>query len=126
MDEDLVDGQTYWWPSSDPPARRSPARAFLLPLYDEYLIAYKDRSAAVDPARTPAASPDPFSAPVVLDGRIVGSWKKTVFDDLVRIALRLNRRVSAADMRALHEAGDRYAAHIVKEADVRILSKGAT
>lgn len=116
--EEVVEGKTYWRSSSTPPARRSASRAFLLPLYDEYLIAYRDRSAAADPARTPAASPDPFSAPVVLDGRIVGSWKKTLFEDCVRIALRLDRQLSRADMGAIHEAGERYASFIGKKAEV--------
>jgi hypothetical protein len=118
LHEDVIEGKSYWQPLSRPPARRSATRAFLLPLYDEYLIAYKDRSDAVDPARRLASSPDPFSAPAVLDGRVVGSWKKTQFDNLVRIALRLDRRLSAADMRAMHEAGEGYAAFIGKKAEL--------
>ena len=46
-------------------------------MYDEYLIAYRDRRAALNPSRwTQVASRDPFSAPVVVDGQVVGGWKR--------------------------------------------------
>src|SRR5262249_21956329 len=39
--QDTVDGRTYWLSSSTRPRSRSRA-VYLLPIYDEYLIAYKD------------------------------------------------------------------------------------
>ena len=56
--------------------------AYLLPFLDEYTVAYKDRSALADPElmeQIDAASPVGILGPViVMDGRIVGIWKRTM------------------------------------------------
>jgi hypothetical protein len=66
--------------------------AYLLPLFDEYLIAYKDRRAAFDTSRwTRTASHDPFSAPIVIDGQVVGGWKRIRKGGSVGIALTPSR-----------------------------------
>jgi Winged helix DNA-binding domain len=84
-----------------------------LPPYDEYLIAYKDRSAALDAALwNPIATRDPFVAPIVLDGRVVGGWKRTVGKDAVSITLDLLERLSRVDARLVDDAAQRYAAFL--------------
>src|SRR5262249_19314617 len=76
--QDTVDGRTYWLSSSTWPRSRSRA-VYLLPLYDEYLIAYKDRSAAIDTSRwSRIVARNPFSAPVVVNGQVVGRWKQAL------------------------------------------------
>jgi hypothetical protein len=105
--DDDIEGKRYWFVPSvrtlAPPGRV----AHLLPPYDEYLIAYKDRSASLDPALwKPAAGRDPFAAPVVLDGRVVGGWRRTAGSGT--ITLDLPRRLSATDSRLVDEAARRY------------------
>jgi hypothetical protein len=81
-----IDGLTYW---SIGPDRRGRPRAeddplvHLLPIYDEYVIAYRDRKAV------PHSPPDPstgdstpgrevtFQHALVIDGRIIGTWRTT-------------------------------------------------
>jgi hypothetical protein len=41
-----------------------------------------------------------------------------LYDNRVRIALRLDRQLGTADMREMDEAGERYAAFIGKKAEV--------
>jgi hypothetical protein len=50
----------------------------MLPLYDEYFIAYKDRSAAVHPDanRLQGKTSLVFDPPMVMDGRSVGVWER--------------------------------------------------
>jgi hypothetical protein len=97
---DVVEGRAYWFPSSSrPPA--APRTAYLLPLYDEYLIAYKDRSAAVDLSVWRRGwSGDAISAPIVVNGRVVGGWKRTLKGDRVAVKAApfapLNRRQLSA------------------------------
>ncbi len=53
---------------------------YLLPNYDEYLIAYKDRGAVLDPARSRQLgvfSSEEHPHHVVIDGRVAGSWRRT-------------------------------------------------
>src|SRR5207244_1248846 len=46
---EVSDSQTYWLASSMPAAREPSPTAYLLPPYDEYTVAYRDRSAVLDP-----------------------------------------------------------------------------
>src|SRR5262249_18971176 len=103
LKRDDVDGRTYWR-SSPVRARGASRTAHLLPLYDEYLIAYKDRSAALDRTRwTRGASRDRFGAPVVVDGRVVGAWRRRLERDTVIVtvarfaSLRRNHASAIAD-----------------------------
>ncbi len=68
-----IDGQTYWSDSGAPPPAAG-ARTHLLHTYDEY-ISYRDRSAIHDPARGALFT---FDHLLVVDGRIVGTWKRTL------------------------------------------------
>jgi len=92
-------------------ALASPQPGQLLGLYDEYLIAYKDRSAALDLSRwTRATARDPFSAPVVVGGRVVGGWKKKVAGERVVVTVTPFAPPGRSDRRAVEDAADRYAA----------------
>jgi hypothetical protein len=75
-----IDGLTYWSPAWDAPSRMPPA-TFLLPNYDEYLIAYKDR-AIVQPRNAGGAGimtgSDAFAHPLVVDGLLAGFWRRRV------------------------------------------------
>lgn len=83
--QETTDGQLYW-SSPDVPAvgDTSPA-AFLLPSFDEYLVGYRDRSAVLDPLHAKQAAPrgGMLSATLVLDGQVVGTWKRTLKRDKV-------------------------------------------
>jgi len=108
MDRDEIDGKTYWFScTAKPPSRKS---SHLLGLYDEYLIAYKDRSAAVDKARWKRASLHPFSAPILVNGQVVGGWRRFVKNDRMLIALTPFGTLSRKDRAAVDEAAQSYAA----------------
>lgn len=106
---EVVDGKTYWLAPAGRPRRTGPA-AYLLPLYDEYLIAYRDRRAALDPSRwSRAASPDPFSAAVVVNGQVVGRWRRTFPSGTVAVAVTPLVPLKRGDRSAIAEAAQAYA-----------------
>ena len=57
--------------------RVEPARAFrLLPMFDNYLLGYRDRTAMLDPGRHPQVYVGGIiKASVVCDGRVIGIWR---------------------------------------------------
>lgn len=74
---ETVDGRTYWM-SPDLPARPAPLSddelpvVHLLPGFDEYLLGYADRSAALDPQHSRKIVPGNngmFLTTIILDGR---------------------------------------------------------
>src|SRR5204863_72588 len=52
--EEVVDGLRYWYAPAGAVGRARGARAYLLPNYDEYLIAHQDRGCVIESPR-PAA-----------------------------------------------------------------------
>ncbi|WP_420879947.1 winged helix DNA-binding domain-containing protein [Rhodococcus sp. (in: high G+C Gram-positive bacteria)] len=79
-----VDGVDYFLAPETPEllaAHRRQARGvFLLPGFDEFILGYRDRGAAVDREFQPRLQPGNngmFSPTVVENGRVVGTWKRS-------------------------------------------------
>jgi hypothetical protein len=104
-------GRTCWSSRDDRQPARS-AAAYLLPNYDEYLIAYKDRDPIVSPPgpqRALHARANNVSAhQLVVGGRLVGAWRRTLTARRVGIEAEPYDRVSAAGRAALARAASRY------------------
>jgi hypothetical protein len=104
LSESAVDGLSYWSSrASRPRARKPRSSGHLLPNYDEYLIAYKDRGPVVAGAAWTA-----FSHSVLLDGRLAGSWKRMYTRDAMAVEAVLHRRPNEAETRAIARAAERY------------------
>ena len=108
--QEVVAGRTYWLSPATAPAGRVSPRALLLPPYDEYTVAYKDRSAVLDPAYTMLAQfgNGIFNPIVVVDGRVVGTWKRALKRDGVVITQSPFAELGTAATRAVAAAADRY------------------
>jgi hypothetical protein len=109
--QDTINGRTYWLSASMHPGRRAPRRAHLLPTFDEYLIAYRDRSAAFDPARDKSRNAE-FNSMIAWDGRIVGTWKRTLERNTVIVTLSPFAALRNPASRAVTEAAQRYGAFL--------------
>lgn len=99
------EGVDYWSPSGARlPAVASPS-AQLLPIYDEYVNAYRDRGLLFT-GTAPAAAL--FQHYLIVDGTYAGTWKPAAGGSSAIEASA--RRLSAAQKAALGEAARRYAA----------------
>jgi hypothetical protein len=115
--QEEIGGQAYWF---TPSTRRAAAKAqpksqapvvHLLPNYDEYIVAYTDRSAiseAVTDEKLDSRGNILFQYTIVIDGQIVGTWKRTFKKNTVVIALEPFRPLSADEEQAVTEATRRY------------------
>jgi hypothetical protein len=103
LEKEEVDGRTHWFGDGrDPSATRSPS-AHLLPNFDEYLIAYKDRGPVVgDSGR------DVFAHYVLVEGKLAGSWRRMARKETVDVEAVPYGRLSGDALRALAAAVDRY------------------
>jgi hypothetical protein len=105
---ETIDGKTYWFASTRG-VHRSGRGARLLPLYDEYLIAYKDRSAALDRSLWTWGSGDPFSAAVLIDGEVVGTWRRRLDRGRVVVTVTPFASFRTSDVRHVSRAATAYA-----------------
>jgi hypothetical protein len=106
-----TNNKTTWWSGAGALGRtiRS-APCQLLPVYDEYTVGYADRSAALDPvhAKHAAAGHGIFRAPIVIEGRVVGSWTRKIKKDLVDIHVVPLTRFDREQLGCIHDAAERY------------------
>jgi hypothetical protein len=103
---DEAGGFTFWSADRRTPRAIASPSAHLLPNYDEYLIAHKDRHLVVGHASGDGVAriKDPFVHHVVIDGRLAGSWTRTVKDGSVDVRCAMYGRPDAETARAIDAA----------------------
>jgi len=110
LESDEVDGRHFWFASSGVPRGKSDT-AYLLPPWDEFTVAYRDRSDIIDPkyARRVNAGGGILSPVIVVRGAVVGTWKRTIRKDTVTVQPTFFKAVSGADRASVAAAVERYA-----------------
>ena len=103
-----IDGYTYWTAGRN--ARAAPpgfAATHLLPIYDEYLVAYRDRI-AVPHAATPPATRITFQHALVIDGQVAGTWRTARNGDGLAMTVTPLRTLTVRERRAVRDAALQY------------------
>jgi hypothetical protein len=108
--KEAIDGRDYWLSSSARAVKERTPGVHLLPAYDEYTVAYKDRSAVLDPAHAGEVNNGYgiLSPVIVADGQVVGSWQRTLKSNAVAITPSPFKKFNAAEARAFDQAASRY------------------
>ncbi len=112
---EVVAGQTYWLAAPVPFVSDPSPTAYLLPNYDEYAVAYSDRSAIVDPAHVAQGDPARsiyFGHMIVLDGQVVGAWQRVLSKGAVTVTAQTFVPLTAAEHAAFAAAAQRYGAFL--------------
>lgn len=105
-----------------PGGRGTTGGVHLLPAFDEYLIAYRDREAVLPPAdhRRAVSSNGMFHPVIVAGGRVIGTWQRRVQGDEVRVAARCFAAAGRPTQAAIAKAARRYAAFLGGKAVVTV------
>jgi len=113
---EVVDDQDYWLAASDIHATAAAPTALLLPAFDEYTVAYADRSAIFDAAHTEQLDMRnaglALSQTVLIRGKIVGNWKRTVQKNAVLMELNPFRPLTKTEQRAITQAAELFGAFL--------------
>ncbi len=108
---EVIDGLTYWTIGQSPRGTGRDQQAHLLPIYDEYLVAYRDRKAVPHAPSTIASSSNgsvTFQHAFVIAGQVAGTWRVTRAPGGVQIRATPLRRLNSTERRALTAAVQRY------------------
>ncbi|HVR60435.1 MAG TPA: winged helix DNA-binding domain-containing protein [Polyangia bacterium] len=107
-----IDGVAHWSGRSSPrlPAAGREPVAHLLSIYDEYISSYRDRRAICDPAdaRRLVGMGSALAYVVIVDGRVAGTWRRSITRKAVHIQLERFRRLASAEQRAVTAAANRF------------------
>jgi hypothetical protein len=102
-----LDGKEYWFDAAISPDGPPMPIAHLLPSWDEYTVAYRDRSAALPPGGQLDPATFPYgilSSVITIAGRVRGAWRRTVVGGSTRIELRPVDRLNGAERAAVEAA----------------------
>ena len=104
-----VENRTYWFSPRPEPARRGTVSTMLLlPNFDEYTVAYADRGLLHEHQSRPLTPVEVLGNTVIVEGRVVGAWKRVVSRAAVRVTLSLFRSLSTRELAAARDAAERY------------------
>ncbi len=110
-----LDGVRYHLAPETVAQPQVPARVHLLPGFDEYLLGYGDRTAALASEHSAAVVPGGngmFKATVVADGEVVGTWSRTIRANKVVVEPLLWNPLAGELVDALDEAVGVYGAFL--------------
>lgn len=104
-------GNADFWMAADAAAPNAgTSEAHLLPGFDEYLLGYKDRRAVLEARHVLKIVPGSngvFLPTVILQGRVAGTWKRTVKKDAVVITVSSFKPLKKAEKQAVAASADR-------------------
>jgi hypothetical protein len=122
LEQELVDGQAYWFLRPRTPLNASSPRAYLLSVYDEYISGYKDRSAidANDLADLFIEMGNALQFIIVLDGQLVGTWKRTIRKDAVAIKTIPLKKLSEGEKQAITLAAGQYGTFLELPVEIQL------
>jgi Winged helix DNA-binding domain len=102
------DGLRYWTVGRPRSAPRPKSSLHLLPIYDEYLVAYRDLQAVPRPAYLMGN----FQHALVSEGQVAGTWRTTATRKGVAVTVETLRPLSAGERRRLEREVTRYSRFI--------------
>jgi len=119
LQREEIGGNDHWSAAGDAGVGRAGGFAHLLPNFDEYTVAYRDRSALLDP-RIPFdaasfayyrdASPmgGILSNVVTIGGRVRGAWSRVLTPGRVKIDVKSLAPLSGTEAAAVRRAAARF------------------
>jgi hypothetical protein len=111
----MIGGAEHWMGRGVRVVENAAREAFLLPPFDEYLVGYKDRAAAVAPQHVRNIA-NMLSPTIVIHGRVAATWTRVVKKDTVAVSVKPFSPFAIAENKLLQEALRRYGEFLGLEA----------
>jgi hypothetical protein len=105
---ETIDGRTFWFPPSSAPSGGK--GAYLLPAWDEFTVAYRDRDDILDPpyALEVNAGGGVLKPVIVMRGQVVGTWQRTIGKSGIVVTPKPFARLDRSASEALEAAARKY------------------
>jgi hypothetical protein len=122
MTSENIQGQTYWFDASALAGKENPQQIYLLPNFDEYTVAYSERSAisiGVDLAKLDPRSEGILNYIMIIDGQFAGNWKRVIKKNEVVVELHPFAPLTDAEQQAIALTANRYGAFLELPASIK-------
>jgi Winged helix DNA-binding domain len=115
LEQLTTEGAELWMSNNRPAIDTTAPRAHLLPGFDEFMLGYKDRSAALPPKyawRIVPGGNGMFLSTLVLDGQVRGTWRKTINPKSVVIQTMQFVKLKVSEQKSFTLPLERYAQYL--------------
>lgn len=116
---EAVDEDTYWFTPVKKPINKPVPQAFLLPMYDELAVAYKNRKALIREEHMIPSGNGIFKPIIVLNGNLIGTWTRELKKHEVVITSHLFHMLTASEHSLFRTAVEKYAQFLGRKAVLR-------
>jgi len=120
LQKETINEKIYWYQDVAKASKAFTKMTYLLPNYDEYIVAYKDRLLIFDPEKfqkNPGRNVI-FNHTIVIDGKVTGTWKRTIMKDKVIIEPITFIKLIKAQKKSIAGAADNYSAFLGLSAEI--------
>jgi len=106
----IIENNTYWFAGIQEAADKIKKHIVFLPAFDEFLVSYKDRSASIDPAaiKTTITNNGIFRPVIVVNGQVIGVWKRTIKNDTVTIETHFFNEIAKSQKQQIFKAAKQF------------------
>jgi hypothetical protein len=111
-----VNGKIFW-SNVNHPNIEAVASSFLLPGFDEYILGYADRSLILDAQHANKIVPGNngmFMPTIVVNGKVIGLWKRTIKGDQVSIETLPFAKFSKVNMKSIMAEAKKFSKYLGK------------
>lgn len=111
---------TLYWFTEFKPVPKLDQKIYLLPNYDEYIVAYKNRELIFDSRHTlkldSRANPL-FQHTIILDGKVIGTWKREFKKNAVEVNTNIFESLSETEKKLLEQSVTQFGKFLDRTGD---------
>jgi hypothetical protein len=118
---ETIEAQTYWFPQNQTLPLAGKKAVYVLPAFDEYIISYKDRRAALPYEDFDKAVSDNgiFRPIIVVNGQVTGIWKRTIKKDKVLVETTFFKNPDNKTIPLIEKAARGYGKFLEMETEIK-------
>jgi polyhydroxyalkanoate synthesis regulator protein len=104
----IVEGISYWMDTNTDPGKAKGTGAYLLPVYDELIIAYKNRDAVVPAKFRDKMGAITFFPTIMVNNQVIGNWSRSIGKKSIDIELKPFDKLNKTQSQAIEIAMQRF------------------
>ena len=105
LEKEVIEQQEYFFNLIISLPDKQVDKIYLLPIYDEFIMGYKDRSALMAFGNNASFR---YDCMIVFDGQIIGSWKRTISKNAIDIEFDFFRPLNKYESKIFDKAFNRF------------------
>ena len=109
FEREIINENEYYFSKEISSNKKMPQDIYLLPIYDEFIMGYKDRSTILEYKNSLKNSPlFHYDCMIIFEGQIIGTWKRTLAKKTIDMEYVFFRPLNKSQENAFNIAIHRY------------------